>query len=152
MIAYETTVVNYIVCKKRSSIRMTFFGRGGRTRTLKNGFGDRHVTITSHPYIQLKTNLNYKEWWTASRSVAKAAGGRFCSFESLPRSGAGTANADWKTLKSADCRRGKQSLSSIKEWWTVRDSNPGPTGYEPVALPTELTVQTQLKRIAVTIS
>ena len=24
--------------------------------------------------------------------------------------------------------------------WTVRDSNPGPTGYEPVALPTELTV------------
>ena len=25
-------------------------------------------------------------------------------------------------------------------WWTVRDSNPGPTGYEPVALPTELTV------------
>ena len=27
------------------------------------------------------------------------------------------------------------------KWWTVRDSNPGPTGYEPVALPTELTVQ-----------
>ena len=29
-------------------------GRGGRTRTLKNGFGDRHVTITSHPCIQFK--------------------------------------------------------------------------------------------------
>ena len=25
--------------------------------------------------------------------------------------------------------------------WTVRDSNPGPTGYEPAALPTELTVR-----------
>ena len=25
-------------------------------------------------------------------------------------------------------------------WWTVRDSNPGPIGYEPTALPTELTV------------
>ena len=33
-------------------------------------------------------------------------------------------------------------------WWTVRDSNPGPTGYEPAALPTELTVQ--LYEIAVT--
>ena len=29
-------------------------------------------------------------------------------------------------------------------WWTVRDSNPGPTGYEPAALPTELTVQAQI--------
>ncbi len=28
-------------------------GRGRRTRTLKNGFGDRHVTITSYPY-----------WWS----------------------------------------------------------------------------------------
>ena len=26
-------------------------------------------------------------------------------------------------------------------WWTVRDSNPGPTGYEPAALPTELAVR-----------
>ena len=26
-------------------------------------------------------------------------------------------------------------------WWTVRDSNPGPTGYEPAALPTALTVR-----------
>ena len=25
-------------------------GRGRRTRTLKNGFGDRYVTITSCPY------------------------------------------------------------------------------------------------------
>ena len=32
------------------------------------------------------------------------------------------------------------SYSPILNWWTVRDSNPGPTGYEPVALPTELTV------------
>ncbi len=29
---------------------MDHFGRGRRTRTLKNGFGDRHVTITSYPY------------------------------------------------------------------------------------------------------
>ena len=35
------------------------------------------------------------------------------------------------------------SYSPIFSWWTVRDSNPGPTGYEPVALPTELTVQIQ---------
>ena len=33
------------------------------------------------------------------------------------------------------------SYSPILNWWTVRDSNPGPTGYEPVALPTELTVR-----------
>ena len=26
-------------------------------------------------------------------------------------------------------------------WWTVRDSNPGPTGYEPAARPTELAVR-----------
>ena len=26
------------------------FGRGTRTRTQKNGFGDRYVTITSCPY------------------------------------------------------------------------------------------------------
>ena len=31
-------------------------------------------------------------------------------------------------------------------WWTVRDSNPGPTGYEPVALPTELTVHIKRRR------
>ncbi len=23
---------------------------------------------------------------------------------------------------------------TAKQWWTIRDSNPGPTGYEPVAL------------------
>ena len=23
---------------------------------------------------------------------------------------------------------------TVKRWWTIRDSNPGPTGYEPVAL------------------
>ena len=22
----------------------------------------------------------------------------------------------------------------VKSWWTIRDSNPGPTGYEPAAL------------------
>ena len=32
-------------------------------------------------------------------------------------------------------------IYKIKQLWTVRDSNPGPTGYEPAALPTELTVQ-----------
>ena len=36
---------------------------------------------------------------------------------------------------------------NFKDWWTVRDSNPGPTGYEPVALPTELTVHIPLKRL-----
>ena len=41
---------------------------------------------------------------------------------------------------------------NFKDWWTVRDSNPGPTGYEPVALPTELTVQIPTKTIAATIS
>ena len=30
-----------------------------------------------------------------------------------------------------------------KDWWTVRDSNPGPTGYEPAALPTELAVRNE---------
>ena len=24
--------------------------------------------------------------------------------------------------------------SGVSQWWTIRDSNPGPTGYEPVAL------------------
>ena len=31
----------------------------------------------------------------------------------------------------------------LTSWWTVRDSNPGPTGYEPAALPTELAVRIQ---------
>ena len=39
----------------------------------------------------------------------------------------------------------------FKIWWTVRDSNPGPTGYEPAALPTELTVPVPLRNIAVTV-
>ena len=27
------------------------------------------------------------------------------------------------------------SLTSVRRfWWAIRDSNPGPTGYEPVAL------------------
>ena len=39
-----------------------------------------------------------------------------------------------------------------QKWWTVRDSNPGPTGYEPAALPTELTVRFSVKSIAATIS
>ena len=34
---------------KKAAIRR-LFGRGRRTRTLKNGFGDRYVTITSCPY------------------------------------------------------------------------------------------------------
>lgn len=38
----EPTVDNHINCR-------FLFGRGRRTRTLKNGFGDRHVTITSYP-------------------------------------------------------------------------------------------------------
>ena len=38
------------------------------------------------------------------------------------------------------------SYSPILTWWTVRDSNPGPTGYEPVALPTELTVRNSLEK------
>ena len=46
-----------------------------------------------------------------------------------------------------DIRRCK--LVSIR-WWAFRDSNPGPTGYEPAALPTELTVH--FRSIAATIS
>ena len=35
---------------KRSSRLAASFGRGRRTRTLNNGFGDRDVTITLCPY------------------------------------------------------------------------------------------------------
>ena len=35
---------------KRSSHLAASFGRGRRTRTLNNGFGDRDVTITLCPY------------------------------------------------------------------------------------------------------
>ena len=35
---------------KKSSQTAAFFGRGRRTRTLNNGFGDRDVTITLCPY------------------------------------------------------------------------------------------------------
>ena len=35
--------------KSNAEASLVFFGRGRRTRTLKNGFGDRHVTITSYP-------------------------------------------------------------------------------------------------------
>ena len=37
-------------------------------------------------------------------------------------------------------------IDKAEKWWTVRDSNPGPTGYEPVALPTELTVRNSLEK------
>ena len=43
-------------------------------------------------------------------------------------------------------------MDQSRKWWTVRDSNPGPTGYEPAALPTELTVRFSVKSIAATIS
>ena len=36
------------------------FGRGRRTRTLKNGFGDRHVTITSYPYVSKEIILSLR--------------------------------------------------------------------------------------------
>ena len=42
------------------------------------------------------------------------------------------------------------SYSPVFIWWTVRDSNPGPTGYEPAALPTELTVHNPDSAIAAT--
>ena len=35
----------------------------------------------------------------------------------------------WKTG-----RGGRPTASGIPRWWAFRDSNPGPTGYEPVAL------------------
>ena len=43
-----------------------------------------------------------------------------------------------KETRTLDPLRAKQVLSQLSYtpsiWWTIRDSNPGPTGYEPVAL------------------
>ena len=43
-----------------------------------------------------------------------------------------------KEIRTPDPLRARQVLSQLsytpKKWWTFRDSNPGPTGYEPVAL------------------
>ena len=39
--------------------------------------------------------------------------------------------------RTHDPLRARQVLSQLSytpKWWTFRDSNPGPTGYEPVAL------------------
>ena len=42
-----------------------------------------------------------------------------------------------KEIRTLDPLRARQVLSQLSytpKWWTFRDSNPGPTGYEPVAL------------------
>ena len=43
-----------------------------------------------------------------------------------------------KEIRTLDPLRARQVLSQLSytpiSWWTFRDSNPGPTGYEPVAL------------------
>ena len=43
-----------------------------------------------------------------------------------------------KETRTLDPLRARQVLSQLSYtpvlWWTIRDSNPGPTGYEPVAL------------------
>ena len=39
-----------------------------------------------------------------------------------------------RTLDPLRARQVLSQLSYIPVWWTFRDSNPGPTGYEPVAL------------------
>ena len=49
-----------------------------------------------------------------------------------------------KEIRTLDPLRARQVLSQLSYtpkyqllkliWWTFRDSNPGPTGYEPVAL------------------
>ena len=51
--------LHFFISRKASSLkkarsRVLFSGRGRRTRTLKNGFGDRYVTITSCPYSVCK--------------------------------------------------------------------------------------------------
>ena len=43
-------------------------------------------------------------------------------------------------MKSGESKMKKDENQMVLTWWTVRDSNPGPIGYEPTALPTELTV------------
>ena len=42
-----------------------------------------------------------------------------------------------KEIRTLDPLRARQVLSQLSYtpiWWTIRDSNPRPTGYEPVAL------------------
>ena len=49
---FETQNVFFFQTKRNGSnavFKPFYIGRGRRTRTLKNGFGDRHVTITSYP-------------------------------------------------------------------------------------------------------
>ena len=48
-----------------------------------------------------------------------------------PINGGGKGN---RTLDPLRARQVLSQLSYIPLWWTFRDSNPGPTGYEPVAL------------------
>ena len=48
------------------------------------------------------------------------------------------------TQKDTHCKHGRKTAEEKKNlrcahcapqaWWTIRDSNPGPTGYEPAAL------------------
>lgn len=46
-------------------------------------------------------------------------------------------NGGDKEIRTPDPLLARQVLSQLSytpKWWTFRDSNPGPTGYEPVAL------------------
>ena len=47
-----------------------------------------------------------------------------------------TRTGRFSTGLFAGCRlhRKKRPLGRFCLWWAIRDSNPGPTGYEPVAL------------------
>ncbi len=47
------------------------------------------------------------------------------------------SNGGDKEIRTPDPLLARQVLSQLSytpKWWTFRDSNPGPTGYEPVAL------------------
>ena len=64
-----------------------------------------------------------------------------CIFTNLALNMAGEEGFEPSAYGFGDRRSTSWAIPLYEFWWTVRDSNPGPTGYEPAALPTELTVQ-----------
>ena len=70
------------------------------------------------------------------RGHLRAGGGHHPSWQARPGSGKNQVRSTQGKEDSEEERRknGRHFAVSAIFWWTIRDLNPGPTGYEPAAL------------------
>ena len=149
-------------CKNRLETKhfKTISGRGRRLRTLGLRFWRPPLYQLSYSPV-----LIFRRRRIRRRTIHRKNGGPSVeASQKLPAAGFAASSPCTKNRAPATVfcwfqvpliLRGSHACRypTIK-WWTVRDSNPGPTGYEPAALPTELTVQIPsgpIRKIAATL-